>query len=636
MRLTRQPGMICGICLCTFLTVPSPTFGVDGFVTDDVAGVFYRPLDGVPVVYMIRRPPGGWIGIGLEIFASVTIPPTSGTIKNVQFVDEHTVSFVNGEGVVRYLHDSQFTVDPHTLQTSQATAKSAPQAAVVEPQTVPLSHDGNVMDALCGGRFIVTGGANSATPVSLVDLEAGAEIDAVPLANQICMSVAAGDDGRTVLAVTTEVINGASEQFFVRRLAVDPAGQLADSGDELPGWAERVSFLHARCAPGSQTGLVLATSFTDDVFPQQQLELISFSLPELAIIDRVKLAKASGSAIAIDCDGNRVFTRSGNGGPNADDVVEGFGYDPLTGQISNAAALTITGIEFTNVTAFENPLAISSDGAVLFVPEIDLNGTTGQLRIFNAETGAAVDPFEDPDHSRPTAISPANCCGDVDPPPPSDSVFEKEITDGPDRNNDGETDRVVEVLSKTTSQFEFTITFRHTELAPALVRDVVPYQWEVVSCIPTNEGDVVQMSKTGFTRNRGNRATQIDWFPTDNDGSLICTVKLRLHQFAKYEPNSVGKLFLNQGACALNASTKQPLVDGEGQKLTTEQLLLIGMKDANRDKQIDWSGEGDEDGDTLSDWFEASEYGTDPTKKDTDGDRSPDNIDKEPLNRRKK
>jgi hypothetical protein len=346
-------------------------------------------------------------------------------------------------------------------------------------------------------------------------------------------------------------------------------------------------------------------------------------------VDSVLLANLSANGLAVSCDGTRLVTRCGT-------VVQGFTFNPATGLIADAALFSAGGLDARNFRLSENPVGISQDGSLAFASHLGATATEGTVRFFDAETGEPRGESEDLGEGAPTSISRANCCGDIDPPPPSDSIFEKEITGGPDRDSDGETDRVVEVLSKTTSEFEFTITFRHEELAAALIRDIVPGQWEVVSCLATNPDDVVQLSRSGRALLRGNFATQIDWYPTDNDSSLVCTVKLRLNRLAKYEPANYGKLVLNQGATALDASTKRPLLDSEGQRLTTPGLFILGMKDVNRDKQIDWSGEGDEDGDTLSDWFEATEFGTDPTKKDTDGDRSPDNIDREPLNRRKK
>jgi hypothetical protein len=431
------------------------------------------------------------------------------------------------------------------------------------------------------------------------------------------LGIHAADDRQTVVAAFSGNI--------LRKLDVASNGQITDSGEELVlGEMEEFDWVrNVTCAPGGQTGVVVFKA-----------SIVSFALDGMQPIDSAQLPSIGVNAMVMSCDGTRIYVRRA-GGLNGD-LVDAFAYDPATGQFGNSPLFTITGIAGKNYTIAESPLSVTADGSVLIASEFDASGTTGRLKFFNAQTGAPIDILEDPSLGPPTSISPPFCCGDIDPPPPQNAIFEKEITGGPDRNNDGETDRVVEVLGKTTSEFEFTITFRHQELPPALIRDIVPAQWEVVSCVATNEDDVVQLSRSGRSFTRGNFATQIDWYPTDNDGSLVCTVKLRLNRLGKYEPASHGKLAINHGAFALDASDKKPLVDGEGQKLNTPGLFILGMKDVNRDKRIDWSGEGDEDGDTLTDWFEATEYGTDPTKKDTDGDRSPDNIDKEPLNRRKK
>lgn len=187
--------------------------------------------------------------------------------------------------------------------------------------------------------------------------------------------------------------------------------------------------------------------------------------------------------------------------------------------------------------------------------------------------------------------------------------FLTNFTDGPDRNEDELPDAVVEVRSR--ENYTFRLDFYQPDLPAALVRDVVPSDWEVVSGVPENPLDLVLVAPTGQPQHKGYRATEIQWFPTDNDGSLNCTLRLRRHSNQQYEPHQCGALFLNVGAAALDSSTRQPLLDENGLPLRGRRIFVAAVNDHNHDGTIDWSGAGDEDGDGLLDHDEY-ELGRDP------------------------
>ena len=69
-----------------------------------------------------------------------------------------------------------------------------------------------------------------------------------------------------------------------------------------------------------------------------------------------------------------------------------------------------------------------------------------------------------------------------------------------------------------------------------------------------------------------------------------------------------------------------------GLPLVTNRLFIAALKDKNKDDMIDYSGNGDEDGDGLLD-YEECELGTDPCKADTDGDHIDDGEDPDPLDK---
>jgi hypothetical protein len=93
----------------------------------------------------------------------------------------------------------------------------------------------------------------------------------------------------------------------------------------------------------------------------------------------------------------------------------------------------------------------------------------------------------------------------------------------------------------------------------------------------------------------------------------------------KCRPTSCGALYLNYGATAYDKETGE-IVAGP-----TDPLCLAAVEDVNGDGMYTWDGSGDEDGDTLPDFAEACEFGTDPCDPDTDNDGVRDDVDECPL-----
>ncbi len=214
-------------------------------------------------------------------------------------------------------------------------------------------------------------------------------------------------------------------------------------------------------------------------------------------------------------------------------------------------------------------------------------------------------------------------------------IFVKNIVAGPDRDENGQIDRVVGVLSRQPSEFTFKITFQQSGLPPACIEDIVPFQWEVVRCVPDDPTDLVLKFPVGPSHARGYRDTQIQWFPADNDGCLTCTLRTRPSGRRQSLPSDCGCLPINRGARAVDtSSSRQPLFDDNGDPLVTNALMVAAVKDSNRDRRIDYTGNGDEDGDGLTDYQEACVIGTNPCDSDTDNDRVPDGQDPAPLDRR--
>ena len=208
--------------------------------------------------------------------------------------------------------------------------------------------------------------------------------------------------------------------------------------------------------------------------------------------------------------------------------------------------------------------------------------------------------------------------------------FEKVITDGPDLDEDGEIDKVVEVGKPVPTEYEFTIYYTDSDWPEAVViLDTVPAEWEVISVTAENSDDDVDVSLAG-QGNKSKSATKIVWRPASSSSSLTIVVQSRERGGSgKFSPTSCGALYLNDGAVAYEADplTGKPLVDPETGELLppifgpTEPLRLAAVEDLDDPPDgVVGNGSGDEDGDSLSDWDEVYVLGTDPCTADTDGD----------------
>ncbi len=247
---------------------------------------------------------------------------------------------------------------------------------------------------------------------------------------------------------------------------------------------------------------------------------------------------------------------------------------------------------------------------------------------------------------------------------------------------------VVNTIEKTPSEayeFDFTITVSNAT-PDLLVLDTLPAEWiatevtlddvttdinDVDRCGEDNDDvDGVLLEKGGKPGKNCNAATAIEWDPVDSGTTTLkidamtrespgeAHATLAVCEGANkdlfggkpvseakcnarggtwegdsgpanvFAPTSCGALYLNDGAVLLLAlEGLEPEVLG-----VSDALCLAVVADSGEDG-IDPSGAGDEDGDTLSDYFEAceAEERTDPCNADTDGDLVNDDLDLCPL-----
>lgn len=248
--------------------------------------------------------------------------------------------------------------------------------AKVAPVSIAISNDADALDIACDGKTGVVVGANSATPVSLVDFDAQKEIATAPYPGKLARAVAVDDDGRNALVVLDNaMIDNASA---IRRLTI-AAGSLADTGEQLLFGADYVS--KVRVAPGAKVGVAIVGVGAS--------RLVAFGIPGLATKGSVALAGGTGNAVVFSPAGDRVYVRSGRRAVSPD-VIEGFAFDATTGAIGQTPLLRIANVSGFTGVVFNSSMAISEDGGTLVVAEENATGQLPSPRIaqYSTATGA--------------------------------------------------------------------------------------------------------------------------------------------------------------------------------------------------------------------------------------------------------
>lgn len=303
-----------------------------------------------------------------------------------------------GEKKVRVIKASEFTPIPPIVATSSpglATARiqRVSNAALVE-SSIPVSNDGDSIALTCDGRYLVVVGANSATPVSLVDLEAGAEVDTFAADSNVTYAETF-DDGESVVVVQNIPPQNATNRL--RRLKI-VNGQLVDTGESLAAGPGDYRFKKVFAAAGSKVGVAIAE------FGNPQI--VTFSIPGLQVLDGFN--GAGGSSGAMSCAGDKFYVRGGS-------QIRSYTVDPVTGALGDTPFLTINGVGETDffVSNFGNALEVSRDGARLIVPEgtaFPNSPPTPRTTYFDTTTGARIGFFDAFGRGSPTLVSTIPCC----------------------------------------------------------------------------------------------------------------------------------------------------------------------------------------------------------------------------------
>jgi len=242
---------------------------------------------------------------------------------------------------------------------------------------------------------------------------------------------------------------------------------------------------------------------------------------------------------------------------------------------------------------------------------------------------------------------------------PEQPILTKDITVGPDVDNDGVIDRVIEVRQTSSTEYEYELTYVPAGGPPnVVIIDTVPAEWDVTSIdgVPNlpldcgeSETDVdgnLALKRGGKAGKKCSSATKFIWKLASTDGTQMVTVATETRESPatikhsdkkdpKFKPTSCGKLTLNDGAQAFEANPDGTLVlDINGDPILVAAsfpLMLVAVEDLNGGGIVG-DGTGDEDLDGLPDAEEAFFLGTDPCLADTDGDGVNDGVDPAPLN----
>jgi hypothetical protein len=278
----------------------------------------------------------------------VSIPANGGVIGDTAISKDGTLGFVTNFGTQVYVIDLSAT--PPVL------------AAGTNP--ISVSNDAEDLSITPDGNFLVVTGGSGATAISVVDIAARTEIGTFP-------SPANGVDvcnDNSVLIV--------SDGNGVRRLTVDGAGNLSDTGESLASGTNNVS-----CVAGALTGV------TGDYFAAVN----SFAIPGLSPLDNDVVSSAA-QAFALNKDGDRLFVFDCGG-----NQISAFDYDPATGALSSD--FSIPGPSQGCWYGIDT-LAVHPDGSKLYV-----SSTSGAVDIYDTNNGAPINSITDSAIVNPTGVS---------------------------------------------------------------------------------------------------------------------------------------------------------------------------------------------------------------------------------------
>jgi len=237
-------------------------------------------------------------------------------------------------------------------------------------------------------RFIVASDGTTGFP-PIVDAP---PMSVVEVATRLEVSTFAtiSDNSAVDVCENNSVLMASNNGLVVRRLSVNSAGTLSDTGESSP-----IKALNVACAPGSTFGVAVGAP---DPGPTPGL-ITSFAMPGLTTVDARALSASFGQTALMTPAGDRVYVRSAGG------AVDVFTYDPAAGTLGAAPLLTIPIAPFVDfdgdiIQAFgQDLIALHPNGNKLYVSE------PNAVRVFDAHTGALLTSITDPNIREPLGLA---------------------------------------------------------------------------------------------------------------------------------------------------------------------------------------------------------------------------------------
>ncbi len=420
--------------------------------------------------------------------------------------------------------------------------------------TLPVSNTAVNLSATCNGKYLVVCG-NGATPVSVFSAATGEEVDTLALPNNISNVFCAQDDV-SVLAVE---VDGLGTGLGVRRLTIDAAGVLSDTGQvlNLPGAYSVIN------VPGTGFGVALnRTPMTDYA--------TAFTMAGMTSNGAVGISAETAESLAFSCGGTNLIVRSRiMGGPiEAASAVESFGFNAETGTITSPAALSFTvAAPGDGPAPGSNLVNLSTDGNLIAASE------QGRVKLYSAADGSFVREFVSAGLSAGD-ITFLSCCQFASTHPP----IEELLIAGPDVNNDMAIDTEIPVRGATPSSYTFRIDLNVTNPIPAYVVEEIGPVWDVVTVTADTPTDTVFQFPGVILGAIFNLPTYVIWVPSANDGSLTFEIRTRRNLFPpNYQPNAAGPVPQTVGAGVYNFAF-QPVFDDFGNPVVGTAYEVTGVQ----------------------------------------------------------
>jgi len=258
-----------------------------------------------------------------------------------------------------------------------------PPALAAGDNRINISNPGEDLALSPDGNYLVVTDGTSRVPVSVIGIDARAEV-AVYNTGQDVNSVEVAPDG--------SVLIGSHGSRRIHRLLIAPDGSLVDTGETLLG----VQATNVAVGPFGAPGVVVGRA-------NGLLTLFDVG----GMIDRgFRVMPGTGVSAVFNAEGDRLYVRTINAG-----AVEAYDVNPLTGAVDDAPMLSFP---VANVSAFFGieQMALHPEGEMLYVSE------PGGVAVYDALNGARLSTITAANMTQPTGVTVADCSPPVQNIPP--------------------------------------------------------------------------------------------------------------------------------------------------------------------------------------------------------------------------